>query len=54
LAADIKAFVKNKLSKPEYPKEIEFINELPKTPDGKVKRKILREREQRNKTVTAL
>jgi acetyl-CoA synthetase len=54
LAEDIKAFVKNKLSKHEYPKEIEFISELPKTPDGKVKRKLLREREQRNKTVTAL
>ena len=54
LAADIKAFVKNKLSKHEYPREIEFISELPKTPDGKVKRKLLREREQRNKTLTAL
>lgn len=54
LAADIKVFVKNKLSKHEYPEEIEFISELPKTPDCKVKRKLLRDREQRNKTLTAL
>ena len=38
-------FVKEKLSKHEYPKEIEIVDELPKTPDGKIKRKVLRERE---------
>jgi len=26
----------------EYPREIEFINELPETPDGKLKRKELK------------
>jgi acetyl-CoA synthetase len=52
LAEEIKAFVKTELSKHEYPKKIEFISELPKTPDGKIKRKDLRERERMNKTET--
>ena len=33
----------------EYPKEIEFINELPETPDGKLKRKVLKEMEYQRK-----
>ncbi|RLB10792.1 MAG: acetate--CoA ligase [Deltaproteobacteria bacterium] len=45
LAEEIKEFVKDKLSKHEYPREIEFIDELSKTPDGKIRRKVLRERE---------
>jgi acetyl-CoA synthetase len=45
LAEEIKTFVRSRLSKHEYPREIEFIKELPKTPDGKIKRKELRERE---------
>lgn len=45
LADEIRDFVKDKLSKHEYPREIEFIEELPKTPDGKVRRKVLREME---------
>jgi len=45
LSAEIKEFVKAELSKHEYPREIEFIDELPKTPDGKIKRKELKERE---------
>jgi acetyl-CoA synthetase len=49
LAEDIKAFVKSRLSKHEYPREIEFLKELPKTPDGKIKRKELRERERKSK-----
>jgi acetyl-CoA synthetase len=49
LAEEIKAFVKSRLSKHEYPREIEFLRELPKTADGKIKRKELRERERRNK-----
>jgi acetyl-CoA synthetase len=50
LVDEIKAFVRTKLSKHEYPREIEFLKELPKTPDGKIKRKELRERERRIKT----
>jgi acetyl-CoA synthetase len=49
LVEEIKAFVRTKLSKHEYPREIEFIKELPKTPDGKIKRKQLREREKQMK-----
>ena len=49
LAEEIKVFVRSKLSKHEYPREIEFMNELPKTPDGKIKRKQLRERERQMK-----
>jgi len=48
LAEEIKTFVKARLSKHEYPREIEFVDGLPKTPDGKIKRKILRERERAN------
>ena len=46
LEQDIKDFVKTRLSKHEYPRKIEFTTELPKTPDGKIKRKLLKEREQ--------
>lgn len=49
LAEEIKDFVKTRLSKHEYPREIEFIEELPKTPDGKIKRKVLREQERKRK-----
>src|SRR3972149_3866980 len=49
LAKEIQAFVKNRLSTHEYPREIEFIDELPKTPDGKIKRKELKQREREKK-----
>jgi acetyl-CoA synthetase len=42
---ELKDFVKTKLSKHEYPRLIEFVDELPKTPDGKLKRKVLRQKE---------
>jgi acetyl-CoA synthetase len=45
LKEGIQAFVRDKLSKHEYPRAVEFIDELPKTPDGKIKRKVLRELE---------
>lgn len=45
LNAAIKEFVRDKLSKHEYPREVEFIDELPKTADGKLKRKTLKEME---------
>lgn len=38
--------VKQRLSKHEYPREIEFVDEFPYTESGKIKRKTLREREQ--------
>ena len=54
LEEDIKAYVKTRLSKHEYPREIEFITELPKTPDGKIKRKLLKEREKQLKALGPL
>ena len=45
LKDEIKVYVRDMLSKHEYPRELEFIDELPKTPDGKIKRKILKYRD---------
>ena len=42
LASDIQAFVKDRLSAHEYPREIAFRRELPMTTTGKVIRRILR------------
>jgi len=44
VAAAIQQFMKAELSAHEYPRRIEFVSELPKTPAGKVNRKALRER----------
>jgi acetyl-CoA synthetase len=43
---EIEDLVRSRLSQHEYPRQIEFVTELPKTPAGKVNRKILRAREQ--------
>ncbi|CAN5721280.1 acyl-CoA synthetase [soil metagenome] len=43
---EIQDLVRQRLSQHEYPRVIEFVAELPKTPAGKVNRKILRTREQ--------
>jgi acetyl-CoA synthetase len=45
LAQELSLFVKNHLSKHEYPREVEFVSELPKTPSGKIQRFILRNQE---------
>jgi len=45
LADDIKRFVREKLSAYAYPRRIEFVNDLPKTLTGKIRRIELRERE---------
>jgi len=45
LKREIQQYVKTRLSKHEYPREIEFVSELPKTLDGKTMRKVLRQRE---------
>jgi acetyl-CoA synthetase len=42
LIADLQAHVRGKLAPYEYPKEIEFIEELPMTTSGKVQRRVLR------------
>ena len=47
LKKEIKEFVKLRLAAHEYPREIEFVNELPLTATGKVLRRVLKEREVR-------
>ncbi len=42
---EIQELVRTKLSQHEYPRHVVFVNELPKTPAGKVHRKVLRQRE---------
>ena len=44
LKKELQDFVKNNLSRHEYPKEIEFMESLPKTEGGKVRRKELKDR----------
>ena len=43
LATEIQEFVRVRLSQHEYPRLVTFVPELPKTPAGKVNRKILRD-----------
>jgi acetyl-CoA synthetase len=42
---ELKNFTRERLSQHEFPRHIAFVSELPKTPAGKVHRKILRDRE---------
>ncbi len=46
LKKDIQEHTKRVAAPYKYPREIEFVEELPKTQSGKIKRKILREQEQ--------
>lgn len=46
LIADLQAHVRGQLAPYEYPKEIEFIDELPMTTTGKVQRRVLRQLEE--------
>ena len=39
----LKQYMKERLSKHEYPRDITFVKDLPKTPAGKVNRKVLRD-----------
>jgi acetyl-CoA synthetase len=49
LKSELQKYVKERLSMHEYPKEIEFVEELPETPDGKLKRKTLKKIEYEKK-----
>ena len=49
LARELAEFVRTRLSAHEYPREIEFIQELPTTTTGKVRRRDLRELERQRK-----
>jgi acetyl-CoA synthetase len=42
---ELQKFTRERLSQHEFPRHIEFVSELPKTPAGKVHRKVLRDRE---------
>ena len=46
LIATLQEHVKGKLAPYEYPKEIEFIDQLPMTTTGKVQRRVLRVQEE--------
>ncbi|HNA50196.1 MAG TPA: AMP-binding protein [Mycobacterium sp.] len=45
LAQEIREFVKTRLARHEYPRDIEFVDALPTTTTGKIMRRELRERE---------
>jgi acyl-coenzyme A synthetase/AMP-(fatty) acid ligase len=45
LAGELKAFVKDRLSKHKYPRWIVFVDDVPRNDRGKVDRKALRQRE---------
>jgi acetyl-CoA synthetase len=45
LAKDIQRFVKKSTAPYKYPRAIEFVDDLPKTISGKIRRSVLRERE---------
>lgn len=49
---EIQAFVRDRLSAHEYPREVAVVDALPKTPAGKVNRKVLRERKQAARAAT--
>ena len=51
LAQNIQQFVKQRLAAHEYPREIEFVDSLPMTTTGKIRRIELREREIARKRV---
>jgi len=51
LAREIQQFVKSNLAAHEYPREVEFVDELPMTTTGKIRRRDLRLREEQRKEV---
>jgi acyl-coenzyme A synthetase/AMP-(fatty) acid ligase len=45
LAAEIQQWSRDRMAGYKYPRKVEFVAELPKTPSGKIKRRLLRESE---------
>lgn len=45
LAEELQQYVRKRLSAHSYPREVEFVDELPKTPSGKIQRFLLRNQE---------
>jgi acetyl-CoA synthetase len=52
-ADELKHFTRDRLSQHEFPRQIAFVAELPKTPAGKIHRKVLREREAAQRDTTS-
>ena len=48
LADELRSYVRTRLSAHAYPREIEFVDTLPKTPSGKIQRFLLRDKEKQN------
>ena len=44
-ARELQDFTRERLSQHEYPRQVAFVAELPKTPAGKINRKVLRDAE---------
>ena len=42
---ELQVFTRERLSQHEFPRHVAFVDELPKTPAGKINRKLLRDRE---------
>jgi acetyl-CoA synthetase len=51
-ASELQEFTKHRLARHEYPRQIEFADVLPKTPAGKINRKVLRDLEAKRKDQT--
>jgi medium-chain acyl-CoA synthetase len=51
LAAELQEYVKTVTAPYKYPREIEFVTELPQTISGKIRRVELRERERQKKNL---
>lgn len=49
LSQELSLFVKSKLSKHQYPREVEFVESLPKTQSGKTQRYLLKKKEYENR-----
>ena len=45
LVEALQAFAKRQTAPYKYPRRVEFVTELPKTPTGKIRRRVLRDRE---------
>jgi len=52
-ARELQDFTRARLSQHEYPRHVAFVSELPKTPAGKVNRKVLRESERASAAVSS-
>lgn len=51
---EVQDLVREKLSQHEYPRHVALVAELPKSPAGKVLRKVLREREKQAQAESAV